>query len=224
LPVLATDLDAPLSSERTHVFLLRRHEAGVERSLPASEIERFEAEALPLSLRVSYLARRRLLRRAVALRLGIAPGDVLVAKDAQGAPRVTSAREPIFVSLASRGELVAIATSDRPVGIDVEVVETSPPGPAWNILHAREKAWLLKQRPKERAESFLAIWCAKEAYLKAIGLGLRREPAEIAVSLGDSERVQVEDAGRPARLDTAFVTRCEAYGTPAILACVVLAR
>jgi 4'-phosphopantetheinyl transferase len=128
------------------------------------------------------------------------------------------------VSLAARGELVAIGISDRPVGVDVEVIETNPQEPAWNILHPREREWLLKQSPQERAHCFLALWCAKEAYLKVLGLGLRREPAEIAASLEDWRRIQIEDRGRSVRLDEAFVRRSDAHGISAIVACVVLAR
>jgi 4'-phosphopantetheinyl transferase len=128
------------------------------------------------------------------------------------------------VSLASRGDLVAIAIADRPVGVDVEVIDKNGPEPAWNILHAREREWLLLQGAGERPESFLALWCVKEAYIKAIGLGLRREPAEIAVCPADRDSVSIEDAGSPAQLDTAFVARTEAHGTAAILACVTLAR
>jgi phosphopantetheinyl transferase len=221
---LATSLDAPLSPERTNVFLLALGDAGDETSLPPTESERAEAEAVAPDSREAFLARRRLLRRAVGLRLGAAAGDVLIARDANGAPRVTSAREPIFVSLASRGELVAIGISDRPVGIDVEVIDAVAPEPAWNILHPRERGWLSSQSGEEQTENFLALWCAKEAYLKAIGLGLRREPAEIAVSPEDRDRLGIEDSGRPVALDTAFVTRTHAHATPAILACVVLAR
>jgi phosphopantetheinyl transferase len=205
-------------------FLLPLSAAGDEASLPPTETERAEADALALRLRASFLSRRRLLRRAVALRLGIAAGDILIAKDANGAPRVTSAREPIFVSLGCRGELVAVAVADRPVGVDVEVVEANAAEPAWHILHPREREWLSRQGPDARPESFLALWCAKEAYLKAVGLGLTREPAEIAVSLGDWDRVLIEDAGRPVPLDSAFLTRTQAHGVPAIVACIVLAR
>jgi len=221
---LATSLDPPPAAARTHAFLLPLSAASDVASLPPTDIEDAEAEALVPNLRAEFLARRRLLRQAVALRTGVAPGDVLIARDANGAPRVTSARQPIFVSLAARGGLVAIGISDRPVGIDVEVIEANTPEPAWNILHPREREWLSKQSVPAQRGSFLALWCAKEAYLKAIGLGLRREPAEIAVSLADRSNVTLEDTGRPARLDEAFVTRAEAHGTPAILACVVLAR
>jgi 4'-phosphopantetheinyl transferase len=221
---LATSLEAPLAAERTQVWLLPLSAAGDEANLPPTEMERTELGALAPVRRDAFLARRRLLRRAVALRLGIGPGDIIVARDANGAPRVTSAREPIFVSLASRGELVVIGLSDRPVGVDVEVVETNPPEPAWNILHAREREWLLLQGAGVRPESFLALWCAKEAYLKTIGLGLRREPAEIAVSIKDEGRLSIEDSGRQVRLDEAFVTCSQSHGTPAVLAWIVLAR
>jgi 4'-phosphopantetheinyl transferase len=221
---IVTSLDAPLSAEPTHVFLLPLGVAGEEAGLPPSEIERAEAEALAPSLREAFLARRRLLRRAVALRLGSGRGDVVIAPDANGAPHITSAREPIFVSLASRGGLVAIALSDRPVGIDVEIPAANPPEPAWNILHSREREWLSKQSGDEQAENFLALWCVKEAYLKAIGLGLRREPAEIAVTLLDKRQVSIEDAGRSVGLDAVYVIRREAHGARAVLAWVVLAR
>jgi 4'-phosphopantetheinyl transferase len=221
---IVTSLDAPLPTEPTHLFLLPLSVAGEEASLPPTDIERAEAEALAPSRRAAFLARRRLLRRVTALRLGRAPGDVVIARDANGAPRITSAREPIFVSLASRGGLVAIALSDRPVGVDVEIAAANPPEPAWNILHSRERDWLSKQSGDEQAENFLALWCVKEAYLKAIALGLRREPAEIAVTFPVTRQVSIEDAGRSVGLDAAFVTRNETHGTPAILACVVLAR
>ena len=222
--VIVTSLTAPLPTERTHVFLLPLGQARGEASLPATGIERAEAAALHPPLRQAFLARRRLLRGAVALRLGIAPGDVVIARDAHGAPRVTSAREPLFVSLASRGDVAAIAVSDCPVGVDFEIVEANPPEPAWNILHAREREWLAKQSGGERAQGFLELWCAKEAYLKAIGLGLRREPADIAVLLEDRDQLAIDDAGRPVVLESGFVTEIEAHGTSAILACVVLAR
>jgi phosphopantetheinyl transferase len=68
------------------------------------------------------------------------------------------------------------------------------------------------------------VWCAKEAYLKACGWGLRREPAEVAIDLDDRERLRIEDRRQPVPLEEAFVTRSETHQAPAILACVVLAR
>lgn len=220
---VATDLDAPLATGRTQVFLLPLSAAADAADLTPTETERAEAEALAPNMRAAFLARRRLLRRVVAKRLGMNPGDVLVAKDGHGAPRITSAREPIFVSLAARGDLVGIAIANRAIGIDVELTEAHPPEPAWNILHRQEREWLSRQPPVSQAESFLALWCVKEAYLKALGLGLRREPAEIAASL-QIRHIGIEDNGQPVRLDEAFVGRFEAHGIPAILACVTLAR
>jgi phosphopantetheinyl transferase len=119
---------------------------------------------------------------------------------------------------------VAIGISDRPVGVDVEIIDARPSEPAWNILHARERAWLSDQGAEEQAENFLALWCAKEAYLKALGLGLRREPAKIAVSVVGEGQLSIEDSRGPVALENAFVTRRHAHGAPAVLACVVLAR
>ncbi|MBV8851360.1 MAG: 4'-phosphopantetheinyl transferase superfamily protein [Methylobacteriaceae bacterium] len=221
---LLRSLNPPLAPESSNIFLLTLDDAGDATSLPPTETERAEADTLAASHRTAFLARRRLLRRAVALRLGIAPGEVLIARDAQGAPCIISPSKPIFVSLASRGEFVAIALSDRPVGVDVEMIGGRLPEPAWNILHPSEREWLSKQRTDDQANQFLALWCVKEAYLKAIGLGLRREATEIAVSVLNEPDVSIADSGRPVALSTAFVSCAEAYGATAILACVVLAR
>jgi 4'-phosphopantetheinyl transferase len=219
------DLREPLPPGHTSVFLLSLSGGESPHApIPATDIERAEADALAPQLRAAFLARRALLRRALALRLGAAPGDIAVAADAQGAPRVTSAREPIFVSLASRGEVVAIAISDRPVGVDVELIEANPPEPAWKILHPRERDWLAQQSTEKRQESFLALWCVKEAYLKAIGSGLRREPSDIEAGFDDWDRVSVGDCGRAVALEQAFVARASFESTTAILACVVLPR
>ncbi|GAC1552124.1 MAG: hypothetical protein NVS2B5_09490 [Beijerinckiaceae bacterium] len=217
-----TTLAASLPANDTHVFLLPLAAAGEAAGLPPTEPEQSEAAVLAASERPAFLARRRLLRRALALRLGSAPADIVVARDAQGAPRVTSAREPIFVSLAARDGLVAIALSDRPVGVDIEIVDAEPPDPAWNILHPRERAWLLAQKREKQPEHFLSLWCAKEAYLKAIGRGLRREPTEIAVCIGPEGALTIEDCGRPARLAETLLRRADLG--PSIVACIVLAR
>jgi 4'-phosphopantetheinyl transferase len=48
--------------------------------------------------------------------------------------------------------------------------------------------------PGQRTEAFLALWTVKEAYLKAIGLGVFREPRELDVEFSAGGRAIIQDA------------------------------
>ncbi|MDE2579879.1 MAG: 4'-phosphopantetheinyl transferase superfamily protein [Hyphomicrobiales bacterium] len=130
-----------------------------------------------------------LARAVLADRYGVV--DAAIDHDRRGAPFLPG-RADLHISLAARGGLAAFACARAPVGVDVEPLADSFE-PPWGVLHAREAA-LLRQNPEHAM--FLRIWTGKEAYLKARGLGLRREPAEFAALPGAAETLQIEDCGR----------------------------
>jgi phosphopantetheinyl transferase len=82
-----------------------------------------------------------------------------------------------FVSVASRGSIAALAIASSPVGIDLEPLDAQAPV-VREVLHPRELLAL-----QEAPDHFLRLWTAKEAYLKANGAGLVRDPAQIEISL-----------------------------------------
>lgn len=67
----------------------------------------------------------------------------------------------------------AIAASGD-VGIDVESIDRSADGPkiAARYYSQAENDWLDACDPRERSIRFIELWTLKEAYIKAIGLGL----------------------------------------------------
>jgi 4'-phosphopantetheinyl transferase len=82
----------------------------------------------------------------------------------------------------------------RPVGVDVERVR---PLPDLDEIAARtfspeERRRLSRLDPAERLAGFFNCWTRKEAYLKALGIGLAGSPTGFTVSLAP---------GAPARLD-----------------------
>lgn len=143
-----------------------------------------------------FLKRRALLRHFAGLWIGCAAEDVVIAHDADGAPRVLAPDANVFVSVSARGAYAGLAVSDRPVGIDIELA-APPREPVWDALHRGERAEIEADwRESGRDARFIDVWLAKEAYLKALGTGLKRDPSGISI-LFDGGEFRVADDARP---------------------------
>jgi phosphopantetheinyl transferase len=151
---------------------------------------------LPTALILTDLTaeqRRALPQAIVAGALDLHPNDVLL-KHTQGYPPVVTrpAGSGLFLSIASRGPFTAAAVATSRVGIDVELVDPEGEVP-WNVLHPSEAVILTRQEGHGRAAAFARLWSLKEAYLKALALGLFREPSSFAVNLVDEEAAAFDD-------------------------------
>ena len=93
-------------------------------------------------------------------------------------------RQPIHFSLARSEELVLIGFASRPLGVDIESLATSfdVENFATVALADEEREALKAVNPVDRHEAVLRCWTQKEAYLKAIGVGLYISPKTIEVS------------------------------------------
>lgn len=125
------------------------------------------------------------LRHIIATRLDLDPAAVEVSHEANGKPYVPGG--PPF-SLSHSGELALIAISDNaPVGVDIEQIKTDRPVEriAQRYLSPYEREALQSLSGEELVEAFHWCWTAKEAYLKALGVGLRRplDSFDISVEL-----------------------------------------
>jgi 4'-phosphopantetheinyl transferase len=98
----------------------------------------------------------------------------------------------ITLSSASRGELTALAVARQPIGVDVEAVDLAAPVP-WRVLHPSEAGALQTLQGRAQASAFARLWSLKECYLKALGIGLSREPSSFAVHFTDGQRARIED-------------------------------
>ncbi|KAA2235672.1 4-phosphopantetheinyl transferase family protein [Salinarimonas soli] len=120
--------------------------------------------------------RRALLARLVERALG---GPVEIRHRQGFAPRLPG--DDVRVSCASRPGLSAAAIARAPVGIDVEAVDGGDV--PFAVLHRDEARALAALPEPERAAAFARLWAVKEAYLKALRLGLSREPGGFRVAL-----------------------------------------
>ncbi|MDQ1383026.1 MAG: 4-phosphopantetheinyl transferase [Actinomycetota bacterium] len=92
-----------------------------------------------------------------------------------GRPTVVDADISFSLSHSSAFAVVAIGRGDVRVGVDVEAVE---PRVRLDALAARvlnddeHAAWSAIRDEGERLRTFLRAWTAREAYLKALGIGI----------------------------------------------------
>lgn len=81
----------------------------------------------------------------------------------------------------------AEAVTHGKVGIDIEHIRVFPKLVYDKFLTEKEKLWLTSL-PVEKFDTYTTIlWSLKESYLKALGLGIRKSPAEVEFELIGTE-------------------------------------
>jgi 4'-phosphopantetheinyl transferase len=124
--------------------------------------------------RQRFLLGRWLVRTMAAKVTGLAADQVDLQPDPLGRPTLFGAATGTFVSLAHSGTFVVAAVADVAVGIDVEELPARQlhPGLAARICSPAELGRLTRLTEPARQVAFMAIWARKEAYGKALGVGL----------------------------------------------------
>ena len=129
--------------------------------------------------------------------LDVSARDVEIERLGSGGQRIV-APQPLFASVAGRGDWIAVVVAAHPVGVDVETLPVEQPMPL-NLLHPREQGALLDIREPDNKVAFARFWTAREAYCKATGRGLpndlasieaRDDPAGTGVLLIENDGVQ----------------------------------
>jgi len=118
--------------------------------------------------RAEYLAGRALLRHALARHTGERAESLTIEVTPDGKPECVGGPA---ISLSHSGDLVCCAIAGRgSIGVDVEVGRrrNSATALAERYFTAAEVRWL-DAEPEQR---FRMLWVLKEAYLKALGVGL----------------------------------------------------
>jgi 4'-phosphopantetheinyl transferase len=174
--------------------------AELRSTLSGDELERaaaFRSE----SDRNQFVLRRSFLRTVLARYLAIAPSDVRFSYGRYLKPLLDRAyhkRSLSFNLTHRRAIALAAVTRTMAVGIDVEMVEPVDDleGLAARFFSEREREVLSAVAEAERLNAFLTAWTRKEAYLKARGVGLSREPALVDVHLDCLPVAQLQEADR----------------------------
>lgn len=133
-----------------------------------------------------------LAREEIARRCGVRKEDIVFQKNEYGKPFAQALR--VQFNISHSGDMVLCAVSDDPVGVDVEKVRPVRLKTAKRICTEQELRYLFGKQPTEEdylcddqavLQRFFEIWCAKEAYFKCIGTGIRApQTADITFLLG----------------------------------------
>ena len=151
--------------------------------------ERQRAERIRIAeRRESYVTAQAMLRIILARYTGVAPEQIVFATNAFGKPYLPAQdhRAPLRFNHTDSGDWSLVALSvDREVGVDLE---KTIPREGFERIVARyfaedEKAAFFALPPEERLSAFYYGWTAKEAFLKAKGVGLTYSLRKFSVSL-----------------------------------------
>lgn len=154
-----------------------------------------------------FIAGRAALRRILASRLAMEPAALRFSYGSWGKPALVAphgAQRLEFNLAHSEGVMLCAVAEARATGIDVERMRHDGEllALAQRYFSSREQAMLAALDPADRARGFIACWTRKEAYIKAIGMGLSAPLAGFTVSLSPREPpelLEIADAPDAAR-------------------------
>ncbi len=100
---------------------------------------------------------------------------------ARGKPFLQS--EDLYFNLSHSGDLLLIAVANRPVGVDAEAVRPDLVDAAMEDYVLAPDEWALLERcPRgERSVGFFTALTYKEAYAKALGIGMQLPFSELRI-------------------------------------------
>ncbi|KEO85183.1 4'-phosphopantetheinyl transferase family protein [Tumebacillus flagellatus] len=140
------------------------------------------------SKKIEFLLGRALLKTQIGSRLGRDPESVHFVKNDYGKLFLADAAAPAFhFNLTHSGSVIACAFAPMTVGVDVEYAGNDHLSVMPTVFTAEEQAYVHSREPDERLQAFYRIWTRKEAYVKAVGMGLSISP--------DSFGVPIEEMG-----------------------------
>jgi 4'-phosphopantetheinyl transferase len=126
--------------------------------------------------RTAFVAAHALLRTTLAGYLGLEPAGLKFYEGRYGRPELALGRneQRLSFSLSHTDGLVGCAVSiGTEIGFDLEAARDPAPLEVADRHFARlEVDWLSALPPRARHDKFYALWTLKEAFVKALGLGL----------------------------------------------------
>jgi 4'-phosphopantetheinyl transferase len=147
-------------------------------------------------VRREYLISKALLRTSLSVYADRDPKDWRFKRNLYGKPALTASLFPsplCFNVSHTEGLIVCAVAWEGDVGVDVEMLDDgTAERDCARRFAAVERTALEKDRRDGKASRFFDYWTLKEAYLKALGLGLAAELDTVTFRLGDAPGLTVQ--------------------------------
>jgi 4'-phosphopantetheinyl transferase len=151
--------------------------------------QRFASDADRQAFLAAHCLKRQMLSRADP---AVEPPEWHFDQGPHGKPELRGRSDLQFNLSHCRGLVACALRRGGPIGIDVEWLgRPAPLEVAERFFSRSETRWLLKLPKPARHEAFFRIWTLKEAYIKAVGLGLSQKLGDFSVSV---QRLDLEFA------------------------------
>lgn len=180
----------------TSVHTLMPHEAESAFSLLSDSERKRYVKLADARIRNEFLVTRQLVRTALSHHLSRKPAELCFCCNQFGKPSLSQSCGLEF-NISNTCQLaVCLVSFSGPVGVDIEqwsraadVMEV-----AERCISQREMQQLFSYTPTLRHQRALSLWTLKEAYLKAIGIGLTAGLNNVEFLFDDSgePRIQVD--------------------------------
>jgi 4'-phosphopantetheinyl transferase len=153
--------------------------------------------------RAAFVVGRLLLRTTVARIADVRPEDVAIELEATGRPVLTGALNHYFVSIAHSGPHVVVGAANEQIGVDVEQLRQSVPSPQLmaRVCSPDELRALENMADADREAAFMRVWTRKEAYGKALGVGIGFGLRSVTVGVSGPTTVSGDGNWQVADLD-----------------------
>lgn len=160
------------------------------------------------------------LRTVLAPRLGCTPAALQFRTGSHGKPYVEGPAAPAFnVAHAGDHAWIALAEAGGEVGVDIERMDPALDRETLRELAAHcftrgERAWLARLPADAWPRAFFLLWTAKEALLKALGLGIADHLQHVSVmadGLGGACRLAVVPESGQLAAHAAALARIRLY-------------
>jgi len=165
---------------KIYIFELSSPISDKDKSFFLSELDSSEIETLPNAGGKNFglsLIGKVLVKKIVANKALISKKNVLIGKTKLGKPIIERPRNlNLDISISHSGNYVVVGICDSgKIGVDIELLKDIDFGALKNCLSVRDEIYINSGKGlTQRFENFYEIWTRKEAYVKALGIGLQK--------------------------------------------------
>ncbi|WP_051271243.1 4'-phosphopantetheinyl transferase family protein [Shimazuella kribbensis] len=152
--------------------------------------------------REKFVISHGIMRQLLSSYLACDPQEIQYEKNAYGKPSLSSPSSYVHFNLSHSSQLGALAVSSHPIGVDIEYIHVLDDYVSLtkHFLSEKESKYFRDLESRDQKTAFYRAWTIKEAYIKAIGMGLSYPIEQVTMSI--NERAQLlEDRSNPSNID-----------------------